>query len=92
MLVLCGCKNQGTPVNVEYDNDDDYNVTFVFEVDGIKVYRFRDGLRTIYFTDNKGRVEYSETHTRGKTTTTEYIETLCNCNDTTKGLSAIRSR
>jgi surface polysaccharide O-acyltransferase-like enzyme len=31
-------------------NNDDYSVTYLFEKDGIKVYRFYDGLHYHYFT------------------------------------------
>lgn len=53
-------------------NNDDYSVTYLFEKDGIKVYRFHDGLNYHYFTSrgetittqtsgsNKHRDEYEE--------------------------------
>ena len=31
-------------------NNDEYDVTYLFEKDGVKVYRFSDGIRSHYFT------------------------------------------
>ena len=43
----------------------DYHVTFLFECDGIKVYRFYDG-KYIYFTNANGVTEYQYTTKVGK--------------------------
>lgn len=36
----------------------DYNVQFLFECNGVKVYRFIDGGEVIYFTDANGMARY----------------------------------
>lgn len=47
----------------------DYEVKFLFECNGVKVYRFSDHYRLIYFTNANGRTSYEYTkriskHTR----------------------------
>ena len=42
----------------------DYHVDFLFECDGVKVYRFRDG-EDVYFTDANGMVYYQYTTRTG---------------------------
>lgn len=44
----------------------DYNVKFLFECDGVKVYRFLDRNRLIYFTDANGMTKYQYTTRTGK--------------------------
>ena len=39
----------------------DYNVQFLFECNGVKVYRFIDGGEVIYFTDANGMTRYQYT-------------------------------
>lgn len=77
-LVLCGCANQGEKQEIETGNKD-MNVVFLFEVDGVRVYRFRDAGRFIYFTNANGRCEYNYTVSTGKVTRTERIGTICSC-------------
>lgn len=43
----------------------DYNVQFLFECNGVKVYRFRDG-EDVYFTDANGMTKYQYTTRTGK--------------------------
>jgi len=43
----------------------DYNVKFLFECDGVKVYRFYDG-KYIYFTNANGVTQYQYTTKVGK--------------------------
>lgn len=43
----------------------DYNVKFLFECDGVKVYRFRDG-EDVYFTNANGMTKYQYTTRTGK--------------------------
>jgi hypothetical protein len=56
-LGLGSCMSEG--IKKETTNNDDFKVTYLFEKDGIKVYRFEDGLSYHYFT------------TRGETMTTQ---------------------
>lgn len=45
----------------EYEKKlEDYSVTFLFECDGVKVYRFYDG-KYIYFTNANGMTKYQYT-------------------------------
>lgn len=43
----------------------DYNVQFLFECNGVKVYRFRDG-EDVYFTDANRMTKYQYTTRTGK--------------------------
>ena len=43
----------------------DYYVQFLFECDGVKVYRFRDG-EDVYFTNANGMTKYQYTTRTGK--------------------------
>lgn len=77
-LVMCGCANQGEKQDIETGNKD-MNVVFLFEVDGVRVYRFRDAGRYVYFTNTNGKCQYDYTVSTGKTTYTERMETICSC-------------
>jgi hypothetical protein len=51
-------------------NNDDYSVTYLFEKDGIKVYRFYDGTHYHYFTSQ------GETITTQQSGKTDYQENI----------------
>lgn len=65
-----------------HKSDKNFNVTFLFEVDGVKVYRFSDLSNTVYFTNGIGRVESHYTTTRprpfGMYISHHKVETICN--------------
>ena len=44
----------------------DYDVQFLFECNGVKVYRFMDGARRVYFTDANGMTKYQYTTRSGR--------------------------
>lgn len=44
---------------------EDYHVQFLFECNGVKVYRFIDGSELIYFTDANGTTHYQYTTRTG---------------------------
>lgn len=44
----------------------DYDVKFLFECNGVKVYRFMDGARRVYFTDANGMTKYQYTTRTGR--------------------------
>lgn len=44
----------------------DYYVRFLFECNGVKVYRFHDGGEDVYFTDANGMTYYQYTTRTGK--------------------------
>jgi hypothetical protein len=48
VVTLSSCMGDG--IEKTDTNNDEYKVTYLFEKDGIKVYRFHDGLETHYFT------------------------------------------
>ena len=58
------------------ENNQTYEVSYLFEHDGVKVYRFWDG-RTVYYTDARGKTSWTETHSNGKSsyTVTHDVET-----------------
>ena len=47
-ITLVSCVGDG--IEKSKTNNDDYEVTYLFEKDGVKVYRFYDGLNYHYFT------------------------------------------
>lgn len=80
-LCLIGCDSETIvkdSVEVTTNINRDFKVTLLFEVDGIKVYRFRDKGRDIYFTSSKGDMRYTRTYRQGKMTISEQVQTLCN--------------
>lgn len=44
----------------------DYRVEFLFECNGVKVYRFHDSGKDVYFTDANGMTKYQYTTRAGK--------------------------
>lgn len=59
-------------VSVSRSNNPDIPVELLFEYDGVKVYRFKDNGRSIYYTDARGKTEW---HT-GKHSTKQSVETV----------------
>ena len=55
---------------------EDYNVKFLFECNGVKVYRFMDGARRVYFTDANGMTKYRYTTRRGKFNYTNNVQSI----------------
>lgn len=49
VLLFAGCHKEGTGIPVQGAKDE-FEVELLFEVDGVKVYRFTDGGNTHYFT------------------------------------------
>lgn len=65
-VLILGCSDdeeQLPKIKLNTDNAD-YKVLVLFEVDGCKVYRFRDGWNDRYFTNCQGNVSWTEK--RGK--------------------------
>lgn len=81
--LIVGCKNNGTPVKTT-DSENNFKVVKLFEIDGISVYRFNDGGKSVYFTNSNGKVQSISTRTYYNPTTkttmvdTETTETICN--------------
>lgn len=56
----------------------DFQVDFLFEKDGCKIYRFSDGGRYIYWSNCEGRMQNDYTQTTGKTSHTVHVESFTN--------------
>ena len=56
-LVLTGCEKAGTQVQTDGAKHD-FDVQFLFETDGVKVYHFFDAGDYIYFTNTSGTTSY----------------------------------
>jgi hypothetical protein len=50
LIVVLFSSCMGDGIERTSTNNDEYKVTYLFEKDGVKVYRFHDGLETHYFT------------------------------------------
>jgi hypothetical protein len=69
--MLSGCFNE--PQSIEHTGKDDkFQIEYLFEKDGIKMYRFMDGSHYHYFTTNGETMSEQQ---NGKTTYEERIET-----------------
>lgn len=75
-LVLLGCEKD--PIGVASTNNPDFRVSLLFEHDGVKVYRFTDNGRYIYYTDARGKTDWKQT--TGKVSTPVSVETVENAN------------
>lgn len=72
LLMATSCAKE-TPVTNQ-QRVREYNVSYLFEMDGVRVYKFYDNGRAVYFTNRAGEVEYDlrqKNHTRN-------ICTICN--------------
>lgn len=69
-IALLGCAKDGEAVDAQTAvGGADFSVVYLFEVDGVRVYRFSDGGRYHYFTtDGTSITDASYTTTVGKTT------------------------
>jgi hypothetical protein len=68
-ITLVSCMGDG--IEKSKTNNDYYDVTYLFEKDGVKVYRFSDGIRSHYFTTGG---QTMTTQTEGKTDYQENIK------------------
>lgn len=57
-LMLMACEKTGTPAQTDGAKQD-FDVQFLFEVEGVKVYRFFDAGYYIYFTNASGTTSYT---------------------------------
>lgn len=80
-IIITSCLLMGCTKDIIKTNDEvvaEKDVKLLFEYDGVKVYRFYDCDRHIYFTNTGGKVEYTRTYHNGKMVRTEEVQTLCN--------------
>lgn len=54
----------------------DYYVRFLFECNGVKVYRFHDGGEDVYFTDANGMTYYQYTTRTGSLIQTDIVQSI----------------
>ena len=80
LFLLVSCEERGQKVNnVNYPSQtDDYDVRFLFEVDGIRVYKFYHGGEAVFFTNTNGKIEYTKSSTNGRYHTSKKVECVCN--------------
>lgn len=73
--LLLGCKGQAK----ESIQEGDFKVELLFEKDGCKMYRFKDGNRYIYWSDCSGKVQSDVYRSTGKGSGyTEHMESITN--------------
>lgn len=77
-LSLTGCENEDKNLTLEENSIKKYTPELLFEYEGIKVYKFHDGLRTVYFTNTQGQVQWKTTELKGKVISSEYHQVNCN--------------
>lgn len=53
-----------------------FTVEFLFEQNGCKMYRFKDGDRYVYWSDCQGKAQYDYSTQSGKTRVTHRMETV----------------
>jgi hypothetical protein len=75
-MILSSCylkSREGKPQEVN-GTTEDFNVVFLFECNGVEIYRFYDSGHARYFAIGNGSVmtKQSRTYGSGKTTRTEY--------------------
>ena len=80
LSLFVSCEESGQKVNnVNYPSKtDNYNVRFLFEVDGIRVYKFSYNDKVVFFTNTNGKTEYTKSYTNGKVHQSKRIECICN--------------
>lgn len=68
-LFLSGCYER--PITTTRSDNAAIAVELLFTYDGVKVYRFQDGGRFVYYTDARGRVEWTTSTSTGKSSTVQ---------------------
>ena len=56
--------------------DGDFKIEFLFEKDGCKMYRFKDGSKYIYWSNCDGRTEYYYYQSTGKSGYIDYEQSV----------------
>lgn len=60
ILIFYSCLNIGKPIESTKQND--FEIEFLFEKDGCKIYRFYDAGRYIYWSNCAGNMQYNFMH------------------------------
>jgi len=71
-VLFVGCVNDPK----ETKQNGNFEVEYLFEQNGCKMYRFKDGSRYVYWSDCQGKVSYDVTRNSGKSSYTERGESL----------------
>ena len=79
LATFVSCMKDGKKVDV-IGTQTDFDVKFLFETDGIKVYRFMDGGRAVYFTNGSGKAGYIYKVRNCKTTEGYDVDVVTYCN------------
>lgn len=64
LVLVVACSKD--PIAVERTNNPNVNVSLMIEHDGVRVWRFEDGTRVVYFTTPTGDVTEHHTESCGK--------------------------
>lgn len=74
LIIMASCESR-IPAKENIKNGE-YTIEFLFEHDGCKMYRFDDGVRYVYWSDCRGKVnaDYEKRTSTGKTTTTRHYK------------------
>lgn len=82
-ILMVGCQENGISVKTT-DLENNYKVVKLFEIDGISIYRFKDGSNYVYFTNSNGKVKtigkryFYNPGTKTGMVDNVTIETICN--------------
>jgi hypothetical protein len=72
-VLLTSCYRD--PINIEQTDNREFHVEHIFTVDSCKVYRFHDGGRHHYVVIGPRQLQVNSSHSSGKSTIEETIET-----------------
>ena len=86
LLIVASCtekSGKGVKLTHDYHNPETtlgYDVRLLFEVNGIKMYKFTDGRNEVYFTDKSNETQsiHTENHLIGKMNVREKKRTIVN--------------
>lgn len=73
-LLTAACDDERKPLTIQQTSNPTYQVAYLFEQDGCRVYRFEDELRYRYFVTCAGST--SQQIQNGKTTRPDDIQTV----------------
>ncbi len=72
-LVLSSCAKEGLNVRIEQPGSDNFEVKFLFQVDGVKIYRFFDFGNYRYFSTGRGSFQSQDQKT-GKSSYSDGVQ------------------
>jgi len=72
VFIFSGC----VKYSKETVQNGDFTIEFLFEYNGCRMYRFKDGGRFIYWSDCQGKIQADYTTQQGKSTVTHNAESI----------------